>query len=127
MKNDFRKDKYFFGAIVLITFLAVFIPLSTKIGFLQTLALFTSFFLLMFLPGYIWSKVFFPRKINPLLRLVLSVALSVVSVPLVEFYSNFLLKIPINRMSVIVEISIFSLLGLLVFLLVRKNVRTNGN
>lgn len=127
MKDSNSKSILIFSIFSLFLFILIVVQLSLKVSAWSTVALFTSFFLVFFLPGFLWGKIFFPGKIDKLFRIVLSVALSIIFVPLVEFYSNFLLKIPISRISIMIEISFFSLIGLFVLLFVKKNSRENEN
>src|SRR3990170_3554707 len=77
--------------IILIIFaiLAVFCALTLKIGFVVTIKLFSSFLLVFFVPGIIWSFAILGegKQIAWILRLVFAFAFSIFSVPLIEFYS----------------------------------------
>ena len=105
--------------IILIIFaiLAVFCALTLKIGFVVTIKLFSSFLLVFFVPGIIWSFAILGegKQIAWILRLVFAFAFSIFSVPLIEFYSNHLFKIAINRTNILFEITIFSFVGLVIY------------
>lgn len=68
----------------------------------------------LWLPGWVWSYVFFGRgKIDSIERFALSCALSIAIVPLVAFYAN-LVGVKISALNVILEIILIILIGLVV-------------
>jgi uncharacterized membrane protein len=70
----------------------------------QILQIVAEAFYVLFLPGFLFSYVFFgPKKIDYLERFGLSFALSLSAVPLTVFYTN-LLGIKISKQSVVIEI-----------------------
>lgn len=75
--------------------------------------IFGSIFVL-FLPGLTWSYAFFQKnEIDIIERIALSFGLSISIVPLTVFYFNYLLKIPINLVTVTTIITILILIPLI--------------
>jgi len=86
------------------------------------LIIFASIFIL-FLPGLSLSFAFFKKgTIDLIERVALSFALSISIVPLFAFYLN-LLGIPIRRESVIAEVLIIILAGILIYILREKGFK----
>lgn len=69
--------------------------------------------LILFLPGFSLSWVFFPKKeeIDWIERIALSIGLSVAVVPLSVFYLNFLFGVKINLVNVITITLMITLFG----------------
>lgn len=82
---------------------------------LQVFQIIIGIILVLFLPGFVLSFVFFrPGKIDGVERLALSVALSLAVVPLVAFYAN-LAGIPITKVSVTLEVlAVTAVAGLII-------------
>lgn len=79
-----------------------------------------SFIFVLFIPGFIWTYVFFAKgKIDAIERFALSVALSLAIVPLFVFYTN-LMGVPIDKTNVLVLIIIVCCLGGLI--IIARNV-----
>jgi len=73
--------------------------------------IFGSIFVL-FVPGLIWSFVFFDKKeIDWIERIALSFGLSIALVPLTIFYLNYLFSVPINLVNSTIAIGGISLVG----------------
>jgi uncharacterized membrane protein len=70
----------------------------------------------LFVPGYSLTLALFPKKkeIDDLERFTLSFAFSIAVVPLVLVFENFL-GVPINSISVITNVILITLIGLLFF------------
>ena len=99
--------------------IASLIVLAVKIGAVNTISILFSFAYLFVLPGLTISLIIWPKldEIPWLARAASSVGLSIVVLPLVIFYSNHLLSIPINRVSVLWEVAVIVFVALLIFLL----------
>jgi uncharacterized membrane protein len=68
---------------------------------IELLRIFFGSVFVLFLPGYVWSLVFFKKAETDLIeRIALSFGLSIALVPLVVFWLNWLLKIRINIVNV---------------------------
>ena len=79
--------------------------------------LFGTFFVL-FIPGFAWSFIFFPKKeIDWIERIALSFGLSIALVPLIIFYLNYLFKIKINAFNCTIVISVITFIPIVYFLL----------
>jgi len=66
----------------------------------------------LFLPGFVWSYVFFRKgEIDPVERTALSFGLSVALVPLAVFWMNYLLGIKITLTNVTVLILLITLIA----------------
>ena len=86
---------------------------------LQILQIIIGIILVLFLPGFVISFVFFqPGRIDAVERLALSVALSLAVVPLLAFYAN-LAGIPITKVSVIIEVLAVTAVSLVIIRLRR--------
>ena len=74
-------------------------------------------FLAMTIPGYFLTLAFFtPKKsVSRIERFVLSILLSISSIPLLLLLENQLLLIPINSVSVIGTIALIIIFGLIVY------------
>jgi uncharacterized membrane protein len=67
----------------------------------------------LFLPGFVWTYVFFNRsEIDIIERIALSFGLSIALVPLVMFYANYLLGVKITLINCIIIVVILILLPL---------------
>ena len=87
---------------------------------LQIIQIIVGIILVLFLPGFVLSFVFFrPGRIDAVERLALSVALSLAVVPLVAFYAN-LANIPITKVSVLVEVFAVTAISLVIIRLRSK-------
>ena len=73
--------------------------------------------LVLFIPGYALSYAFFPKKkdLDLMERIVLSFGLSFALIPLVVFFMNKFLKIPITVYSSFSIIVAISLIGVIVW------------
>ncbi len=70
-------------------------------------------FFALFLPGFAWSWVFFPKKeLDWLERAVLGFGLSIAMVPLTVFALNRAFGVRINSINVFLEITALVVLGL---------------
>lgn len=103
-------------AIAIYAALVFVIAMSIRVGIVVTLKLIFSFIAVFFLPGLALSIIVWPRKdeITLLVRLVTSIALSIVVVPLVIFWSYYLFHIAVSRTNVFVEIFSTTLVFLII-------------
>lgn len=71
----------------------------------------------LFIPGYAIVWAVFPRKkqLDTIERVVLGFAFSIATIPLIIFYSNRLLKIPVNFVSVFLIILLISSVAVFVW------------
>jgi len=75
----------------------------------------------LFLPGLVWSFVFFNKKeIDWIERIALSFGLSIALVPLSVFWMNYLFKVKINLINVSIVIAILILFPMIYLLLKGK-------
>ncbi|MBU3940510.1 MAG: DUF1616 domain-containing protein [Nanoarchaeota archaeon] len=122
-----ENNKYIKGIIISILALII---ISAAIGFFSNLTYLESFRIIfgsvyvLFLPGFIFTYVFFPKtrefetkekgSIDWIERIALSFALSIAVVPLIIFYLN-LTGIPINTLN-----SFLTILGIIIILTIIK-------
>ena len=117
-EEDEKEEEDFYltkktGIITLIVLVVGSIILSFFIGLEAFRIVFGSVYVL-FLPGLVWTYVFFRKKeIDGLERIALSFALSIAIVPLMVFYLN-LIGMKINVLSVSLLILFIIVLGLIV-------------
>jgi uncharacterized membrane protein len=79
---------------------------------------------LLFLPGYVWSYVFFKKnEIDIIERAALSFGLSIALIPLLVFLGNYFFGIKINLINVFGIIMLIIFLGLIVIRLRSKFIR----
>lgn len=109
-----KNNKISFWLIVL-SFATIVLVMAFKIGAIVTFKLVSSFVFLFILPGLIWSFVFWPKPIDSVLRIVFSVAFSIIFVPLIEFYLNRFSHLPITGPNVLYIVLSISFLGLLIY------------
>lgn len=85
------------------------------------MTIFSSIFVL-FLPGFVWSFVLFPRKneIDWIERIVLSFGLSIAIVPIMIFYINRMTGVKINILNNTIIIVIFVVIGIGTYILKEK-------
>jgi uncharacterized membrane protein len=83
------------------------------------------FILVLFIPGFIWTLVFF-KQINVLERIALSFALSIAVVTLSIIVSNKLLGISITGFNSVLIIIVISLVPLGIYYLKRLTKRHKG-
>jgi len=87
------------------------------------LALAVGIFLVMILPGYIWSKVFFDvpdkKPISIVERMMWSMFLSLAIIPMMFIVINDFFAIPINTVSVTAFVTVVCIPG--VYLILRRN------
>lgn len=118
-----KKDKkfqrlywYFIGLVVLVCiFLMVF-----RLGLAVTFSLIFSFVFVFILPGFSVSLLIWPdlSELSAFARTMSSVAISIVLVPLMIFYCNRLVHLPVNRNYVFGELATLSVLCLLLALFI---------
>jgi uncharacterized membrane protein len=83
---------------------------------MQIILIIPALIFILFLPGFIWSFVFFgKKKIDSIERFALSFALSIALVPLVVFYTN-LLNLRITILTVTIQIILIILIAILLLL-----------
>jgi uncharacterized membrane protein len=72
--------------------------------------------LVLFIPGYALSYAFFPKKkdLDLLERIALSFGLSIATIPLIIFFMNKFLKIPITVYSSFGVVTLITLVGIIV-------------
>jgi len=74
----------------------------------------------LFLPGFVWSYVFFKKgEIDEMERIALSFGLSIALVPLVVFWLNWLFKVRINLVNIVLIIAVITFFPL-IYLKIRK-------
>ena len=115
--------------IILISLFVISLALTffTKLNLLESLRIIYGSIYVLFLPGFIISYIFFPRKnkdkIDFLERFALSFALSIAIVPLFIFYLN-LIGLKINLLnSFLTILSIIIISSLIIFFRNRTSKR----
>lgn len=89
--------------------------------------IFGSIFVL-FIPGLVWSFVFFGKKeIDWIERVALSFGLSIALVPLTVFYLNYLFSVPINLVNASLTIVGICAVGGIIYKLKEKGKFKNLN
>jgi uncharacterized membrane protein len=89
-------------------------------GILLAVVKVVGFIYILFVPGFVWSFVFFPkREINWVERIALSVAISVGLMTLSIFWLNWVLDVKITEISACLVAAGLPLIGL-VFVAVRN-------
>lgn len=103
-------------AIAIYAAVVFVVALSIRVGVIVTLKLIFSFITIFFLPGLTLTIIVWPRKdeITLLVRLVTSIALSIIVVPLVIFWSYYTFHIAVSRTNVFVEIFSTTLIFLII-------------
>lgn len=105
-----------FLSIVLATFI-----LTLWLPFLKSLQLLTGSLFVLFIPGYIWSWYFWKKdSLDYIERAALSIALSLVGVPLFLFILN-KVGLAITPLLSVIEISALCISGLIILYLQKKN------
>lgn len=95
-------------------------------GILDLLKIIFSSILVLFLPGFVWSFVFFKKEeIDVIERIAFSFGLSITLVPLVVFWLNWLLKIKINIVNITTIILVLIGCALIVLLKMRRFSQIN--
>lgn len=85
--------------------------LATKLGFSESFRAVFGLFGLIFLPGYVWTWAFFPRKdLDIVQRILLAIALSIALGPMVLFFFN-KLGVKISIINIIWEILLLIAVG----------------
>ncbi|MFW5704386.1 MAG: DUF1616 domain-containing protein [Nanoarchaeota archaeon] len=104
-------------SVVLVPVLIIFGGLI----FFESLRIVFGSILVLFLPGYVISSLFFnSSEIDILEKIALSFGLSIAVVPLVSFYFNFFLGFKINVLNILLIISGIIGVSFLVKLAMRK-------
>lgn len=82
-------------AVIVLEILSIILGLASELTYLESSRVVFGSVFVLFLPGFVWSFVFFPSKpsyeengIDFIERIALSFALSIAIVPLVVFYLN---------------------------------------
>lgn len=102
------------GIITISALIIASLLLSIKLSFEQSFRIVFGIFFILFLPGFVWSFVFFKiYSLDSLERIVISVALSVSTIPLIIFLINKFSNIKINPVNTLIEITVFILIGIL--------------
>jgi len=83
MKKEYKNWGYAIAGLFIIVIILTF----TKLTFLESLRIVYGSLLVLFLPGYVITFLFF-KKLDLIERIALSFALSIAIVPLVIFYLN---------------------------------------
>ena len=100
MKNKF----FLYGMLILVLLTAIALLLNIKLPLTQSFRIVFGLTYVLFLPGFVWSFVFFKNKtLNSLERFTLSIVLSITIVPLIIFLFN-KIGIKINTINCILEI-----------------------
>lgn len=80
---------------------------------------------LLFIPGFVWSHVIFPRKqIDWIERIALSFGLSIAIVPLTVFWLNWLLHVKITLLNTGLTVAVLTLLPVIYLLATRPDLRS---
>ena len=78
---------------------------------IEILRVFFGSMFVLFLPGFVWSYVFFEKgKIDEIERIALSFGLSIALVPLAVFWLNWIFKVKINLINT--SLVILALIGI---------------
>lgn len=101
-------------ALVFLEFIVVLLGIFTPLTFTESFRIIFGSIYVLFLPGFVWSFVFFDgrsRKVDLIERIALSFALSIAIVPLAVFYLN-LVGLPISGVSSFFVVLVLTLVGL---------------
>ena len=83
------------------------------------------FILVFFLPGFVWSLVFF-KKINILERVALSLGLSIALVTLAVLILNVLFHVKITGVNALITIGVMTVIAVIIYLIRRYVMRKSG-
>ncbi len=98
--------------------------LSIKLSFTESFRIVFGSFLVLFLPGYTMSFLFF-KEIDLIERIALSFALSIAVVPLLMFYIN-LVGVKINTLNVFFVIAGIILVSVFIYHLKNRKKSEHG-
>jgi len=110
-------------SIVVTLFIISLILSLTKLTFLESMRICFGFVFLLFLPGYIFIKLFL-KNLDLLEEIVLSFLLSMAAVPLLIFYLNRLFSVRINVLNIFLAVVIIILI-VVIFKVVHKKYTSN--
>lgn len=117
MSKDIDWMKWLIRIIVVLIALelvVIVVGFSTDLGYFESFRVIFGSAYVLFLPGWVWSFVFFDgksRKVDLIERIALSFALSIAIVPLAVFYLN-LVGLPITGLSSFFVVLVLILVGL---------------
>lgn len=105
--------------------------LSLKFPIAQSLRIVFGLILVAFLPGFVWSFVFFqPNTLNFLERIIVSLTCSISIISLAIFFTN-KLRVQISEFTVLFEIVLIILIGAIIFAikhyLQKNNLKSEKN
>lgn len=108
------KKNLLYGIIGLGILVAIALLLSVKLSIHQSFRVVFGLFYIVFIPGYIWSYVFFKEKsITAIERFALSITLSITVVPLIVFLFNKIM-LKINIINLVFEILLIIITAIII-------------
>ena len=116
---------WIFGGIavfIVLEVVTVILGVATEMTYLESFRVIFGSVYVLFVPGLVWSFVFFPfgeKKVYIIERIALSFALSIAIVPLAVFYLN-LIGLKISAWSSFLVVLVLIIAGLSVVILRRK-------
>ena len=116
---------WIFGGIavfIVLEVVTVILGVATEMTYLGSFRVIFGSVYVLFVPGLVWSFVFFPfgeKKVDIIERIALSFALSIAIVPLAVFYLN-LIGLKISAWSSFLVVLVLIIAGLSVVILRRK-------
>ena len=116
---------WIFGGIavfIVLEVVTVILGVATEMTYLESFRVIFGSVYVLFVPGLVWSFVFFPfgeKKVDIIERIALSFALSIAIVPLAVFYLN-LIGLKISAWSSFLVVLVLIIAGLSVVILRRK-------
>lgn len=111
-----------YGIMVLVALAVIALLLSIKLPIHQSFRVVFGLFYAVFIPGYIWSYVFFKEKsITAIERFALSITLSITVVPLIVFLFNKIM-LKINIINLVFEILLIIITAIIIICAKRINL-----
>lgn len=105
---------YVFGVLFALELISILIWAFSDLSYLESMRVVFGSVFVLFLPGFVWSFVFFnnrgEKKIDWVERIALSFALSIAVVPLAVFYLN-LIGMKISALSSFIVVTVLILVG----------------
>ena len=101
--------------VAVVILLIVSLLLSFKFPIAQSFRIVFGLVFVIFLPGFVWSFIFFqPNTLNPLGRIVISIICSISLISLTIFFTN-KLGVEVSKFPILFEIILITLIGAVVF------------
>ena len=101
--------------VAVVILLIVSLLLSFKFPIAQSFRIVFGLAFVTFLPGFVWSFIFFqPNTLNPLGRIVISIICSISLISLTIFFTN-KLGVKVSKFPILFEIILITLIGAVVF------------